>query len=320
MKKRGVSMFPFVIIFVLLAGAIILMFFFGFAKGVKEQGESVNNLQIVNLLDRELDSFTLAENARDTFEFPSEPEINITCIGGEKSRIQYGDARRDTFKLIAAPGILKGKKLDAWTLAWEYPFKIDNFYYLGNKKIRFYSPYSPPGTAAKIDDNIPATHFSKRNVNQIDAEINQVDNAVNILYSDPVSFNPNLKVKTVKIDTNTKTVTFYKPDGTAEGPEPYWGLPMAIAAIFAEDYNEYKCIKEIAKKRLGRMSEVYEKKARELESKETDPGCKGIYQQIITILDIPFDINGELDGNYESGLIKLNRQLIGKNCPPLFLT
>src|SRR3989338_1145030 len=120
MEKKGVSMFPFVIMFVMIAGAIILFFFFGFAKNIKKQGDTVNDLEIVNLIEKNLDSFTLAENSYKNIPhngLPPKAEISVSCLDNKKTRIKLKDSYRDTVKLIVAPTVLKEKQISAWTLA-----------------------------------------------------------------------------------------------------------------------------------------------------------------------------------------------------------
>ena len=308
-------MFPFVLIFVIVAGAIILFFFFGFAKDILRQGESLNDLEIVNLLDRKLDSFTLAKNAINTFDVPGRPEIEITCFedfGKKKTRIQIKDAKYGTYKMIATPSLLKEKKITAWTLAWEYPFKIDNLYYLANDKVKFYFQ-GISGDLANVFNNLPS-QFKK--FPSINFDLDKNEKNVIVYFNEADARNSRYRdfAKVIFLDVASNKIIFF--DNRNEVPEQFWGFPMIYAAIFAENAQEYKCLKEIAHKRLKTISEIYKQKAHYLQGKNIE--CEPIYSQIYAHLSNNDFLNKPLELGYESKLMRLNRELNGKNCPVLF--
>jgi len=314
MEKRGVSMFPFVLIFVIIAGAVILFFFFGFSKDILRQGKTLNNLEIVNLLDRKLDSFTLAKNAINTFDMPAKPEIKINCtdeFGKKKTRIQFKEAKRDTYKLIVAPGLLKEKRLIGWTLAWEYPFKIDNFYYLANDNVIFYFQGTSGNLANMLFNNLPQ-RFKK--FSTINVDLNRANENVFVYYNEVDARNSRFggNAKVIFVDNN-KVVFF---DRETEISEEYWGLPMLYSAIFAENGHEYKCIKNMAHKRLKAMSEIYKKKADYLGRNNQE--CRYVYSQIYAHLSDNNFLDRPLDSRYNAVLVQLNQQLNGNKCPALF--
>lgn len=321
MEKKGVSMFPFVIMFVMIAGAIILFFFFGFAKNIKKQGDTVNDLEIVNLIEKNLDSFTLAENSYKNIPhngLPPKAEISVSCLDNKKTRIKLKDSYRDTVKLIVAPTVLKEKQISAWTLAWNYPFKIDNFYYLANNKIVFY--LDPNLRYTEIYGMLPQKFIKKDIISATDADIGNYDSAIFIYMEGggiPIShfsaFKDNPRARGILIDTTDSSVTFFE---NAEKTSPYWGLPLVFAAIFAENFQEYECIKDFAHKRLKVISEVYKNKLGPLKGGvQGNNICIAIYDRASELIGV-FEQNPSVDN--EAVLIKLNQELIGKQCPSLF--
>lgn len=321
MDKKGVSMFPFVMMFVLIAGAIIIVFFFGFAKSVKTQGDFVNDLQVANLLERKLDSFTLAKNARNIFELPRISEVDIECRNG-KTSIVVGESKRESFKLINAPRSFDNRRLIAWTLAWEYPFKIDNFYYLADNNVRFY--FESVGGAGDmrniIYNNLPTPPFTKFDrLPRNSLELNQADKNIVVYYnnrpSDAVFLSS--KAKVIQVDIANNKVAFYRNDGNKDGEAEFFGLPMLYAAIFSEDFQEYECIKDMAHERLKTMAAIYRLKAGNIRSSSE---CKIIFNLIGGKLANNDFTEDPIGSEFNSELSSLNQRLKGNGCPPLYLT
>ena len=128
--KRGISMFPFLLIFVLITGAIILIFFFQFGTDIQSSSEKVNKLTILKNIDQQLAAFSFPNNALNpNIDLGIKSEIKIECSDMQTNLI-FGDKILKSNKLITSPITIKGRSIQAWTLSWDYPFKIDNFYYL----------------------------------------------------------------------------------------------------------------------------------------------------------------------------------------------
>jgi len=119
-------------IFVLIAGGIILLFFFGLVTKQKE----VSEVDLAATIVTDLDSiFTSAKVARDTGAVIQVPnnEMQFDCDGYSILGIKRGlDSN-----IVFAPKSLKGTELITWSQPFNFPFTVENFLYITSKDIRY---------------------------------------------------------------------------------------------------------------------------------------------------------------------------------------
>ena len=77
--KKGVSMFPFLMIFVLIAGAIFIFFFFNFGTDILNISGKLNKGQTLKNLDQQLAAFSLASNAFNELSLGLKANIKTEC-------------------------------------------------------------------------------------------------------------------------------------------------------------------------------------------------------------------------------------------------
>src|SRR3989344_2527074 len=132
--KKGEISFAFKYILVLVAGSIILLFFVRFAFMHAKTSENIGSVKGVTSLNDNLDAFAISPNADTTINLGYDADFKFDCgniVAGNSQPIRSN-------KIIFSPKELKGKQIDAWTLAWRFPFKVGNFYYLNNDKNKIY--------------------------------------------------------------------------------------------------------------------------------------------------------------------------------------
>ena len=248
MEKRGVSIFVFTIMFTLIAGAIILMFFFNFGSDILDFGDKVTTLQNILVLDKNLASFALSPNSEKTIEFSEDISIDVDC-SNQEIFLREGDEEKETKKLIFTPFQLNGRSVQAWTLAWNYPFKIDNLYFLADSNTKF-----------TLDSSSPiGTYFTSkfpRRFTQVTTATNEVKVYFQPTSSPPIA--PNIKVvQFIELEGNNPRVKFKK--GNSWSDELFiWGDAMVFAAIFSADYDQFNCITQgLAKQRIDSLIKIY---------------------------------------------------------------
>ena len=137
MAKKGIEA-QFHWIFVLIAGALILAFFFSVA--MKQRALSQEKLQLTLSSDVE-NIFTAAIVSKGTAQkVPVPPQgIAFECTQGcacefriARAPRQFGD------KAIFAPDFLGEQDLTVWALAFGLPYRATNFLYLTNPNIKYY--------------------------------------------------------------------------------------------------------------------------------------------------------------------------------------
>ena len=150
--ERGISMFPFLLIFVMIAGAIILFFFFQFGIDLSSTSGKINKLTVLKNIDQQLAAFSFQNNALSNIELGMKSEIKIDCSfvnGKPQTNLSFDEKSLKSQKIIVAPVVLEGKNIQAWTRSWNYPFKVENVYYIlpgvGElKNVKLYIQQIPP--------------------------------------------------------------------------------------------------------------------------------------------------------------------------------
>ncbi len=310
MEKRGVSIFVFTIMFTIIAGAIILVFFFSFGKDLLGFSEKLTKTENILVLEKNLASFALASNSEKVIQFSEDSKIRIECDNTDKKiylKIPKNEKdKRETKKLIFVPFDIEGKSVQAWTLAWNYPFKIDNLYFVADQNTRFYF-VNPTGDLPKYFFD----KFPKRfNPQKVTALPNFLDKTVLVYFdSNPPANLPN-NVKTVQfigLDSENPKVKF------KQGNElPVWGDTMVYAAIFSADYDQFNCIiKGLAKQRISNIVEIYQDTLGRLEKAE---GCDSSYnfEEQLKILSTTQSIDAAKNIKTDNEALKTT------NCPVLY--
>ncbi len=282
MEKRGFAV-TFKWIFALIAGLIIFLFLINFAYKHIYLSETKTSILLLTNIETQLDSLSTAEDLDTSINIPE--QINFNC-----NSISTGKANIKTNNLIFSNNNIKNT-LHVWTRTWKYPFAITNFFYIADENEIFFLFDKP------YDLIIP----KRFNILTFPDEVPK--NAILIFFKQPTSqqlqkYN-NHKIKIIK---NNK-VTFY-PDKTTE----FYGEEMLLAAIFTDDFNKFKCLKDKALKKLEIITSVYQKKAQTLANIQ----CTDKYLNIISQLEqFKSNLNQELINN-------LDKNLEENDCTPLF--
>ncbi len=145
--KRGVVEVQFNWIFVLIAGAVVLMFFVNFAMDYREAGETQIAAQILQDVGSLASSSLQAAGTAQDVEFGG-VDLEISC--NADTCTDYGCDQEFSFggRDIMAPEwmdlepIFSSKDIDSdhlilWTLPWQAPYHVTNFLYLTDPEHRF---------------------------------------------------------------------------------------------------------------------------------------------------------------------------------------
>ena len=81
-------------------------------------------------LDDQLNALSTSQKSNKPLNIKQ--ELRFDC-----ENLNSLDFTKSTEKIIFAPTILKDKQIQAWTLSWEFPFRIANLFYLSNENIKY---------------------------------------------------------------------------------------------------------------------------------------------------------------------------------------
>ena len=201
MNKKGEVYFNW--IFIMIVGAIFLVFFAGFAVKYKDLQEKKNEIIILDnlntaLINLQSSSFVTSINVNLPLD------VNVACKNkdfiifiNEENKFDYILASKDKLK----------NKMYVWYQPYEIPFRVTNFYYLTDDE----GVYLQTDSVEWINNlilNIPDSFKNKIHVNQ--GKGKRID---------------------INGDLNSGVVTI---DGTSN---PYLGKEMLYAAIFSNNYT-----------------------------------------------------------------------------------
>lgn len=326
--KRGVSTFPFLLIFVIIAGSLILIFFFSFGSDILSTSEKVSKLSVIKNIDQQLAAFSLADNAISTINLGRKSEIISDC-SNTQTTISFQEKTLKSQKLVLSPIKIQGKSIQAWTLSWNYPFKVTNFYYIipvedASKRVVFF--YKEPSSF---------TPEAKKFIDDFKFPIHKVSDGINTASSDQkIIFQLHSDEPRPEVQRNTKIVKidFNNPqenrkvkvcdESACYNDKKYLGNPLAIAAALSKTEQEYDCIEKQARNRLKDIVLLYTKKLELLLSKinrnECDTSSYNSISNYLTELDNIAN-NNPTDLKAAKNLEELNKDLRLTNCPQLYL-
>jgi len=324
-------MFPFLMIFVLIAGAIILIFFFQFSEQFKSSGEAVNKATILRNIDQNLAAFSLPNNAfNPKIDLGLKSEIEVGCFN-KQTNLTFQDKILKSQKMIVSPAILKGKTIQAWTLSWDYPFKVGNFYYLipGKGEPRGVSifiktlPTDINRERKKFIDDFKFFKFTPTDRTSFN-NAPSTDKKIAIILDSTLPNGYGINTKVVRIDFDQDLIPREVEVFRGSDPEystPYLGNAMALAVIFSSSEDNYNCIRDQAIERLKDIISIYKKKIDLLRTK-LDSSCtnsiNGVLVRLTTMensLSNPNTMNLDIAKQLEEG----NKGLRKINCPELYL-
>jgi hypothetical protein len=277
-------------IFIIVAGAIILTFFISFTLKFKSLQEEKLSMELLINLDRAL--FNLQSSSYNTFDIVEIPKnVELTC-----NNFKIGNRNYQNDKLIFSPKNLKDK-LYIWYKPFNFPFKINNFYYLISPDDRFYLIYNPNDDKAKdfIDsliDDLPDKF--KNNVKSFSSRVKDGKNIF-------INTNSGITQKDVKIILNQDKISLNYNNRNYDDVEK----ELVYGIIFSDDFD---CVYNRLRSDLEKTIAVYQKKSLLLQNSNCD--YVNFNQYLIKLKD--------LKSSDLKPVEELNQNLDSINCPVLY--
>jgi len=308
MQKKAIIDVQFNWIFIIIAGAVILLFFISVIN--KQRIISDNQISSKILLDLEsiLTGAKVSTGTVNIVDIPKK-EIGFQCdkyfISGTSIQI------RD--KVIFSPDLIKGTELITWALDWNVPFWVTNFLYLTTKEVRYIIVKDPNDTsnlADKIRDDWLPDEITKE-IRDYGETIQHTNNyRVKFVYVNIAPNNahlsdfPNNVVQAIEIDEQNNQVIFWEPKGILNEWQPandalasnffdYIGKEPLIGAIFSHDNEMYSCSMKKAYEKLNIIAPIYEERSTELNNFYSS-SCKTPHADAIAHLQHITTTSGDL--------------------------
>jgi hypothetical protein len=143
MQKKAQIQLTFHWIYILIAGAVILLFFVGIILNQKEASEKNLRTDVVQIMDSIFTSSLVSEKTKNSVstEGLSDYTLSFSCdndvsefgiVGGG------GAVQQNNIDSIFSPLKLKANKLTLWSLPYKMPFKVSDFLYVTSPSVKYY--------------------------------------------------------------------------------------------------------------------------------------------------------------------------------------
>ena len=299
-SKTGQMTLTFNWIFVLIAGAMILLFFIGIIMKQKTVSEQKLNFDIVTVMDSILTGSTVSERTINFVDISglSGFELFFSCEidgggGYEELFAQYGisDSTASSelpMQVLFAPNTMEGTEMITWSLPYKMPFKVMDVLMVTSTSIKYYV-IGGDGTAFRRELENATSGFNiafVKDVSEIAApgdlyhvRIIDLDGST-LVHSNPV---PAILldadrgvVSGVRVSSTLTAVDYYtQRNGRWNILTPQSSVPIMLSgfeekdaalygALFSSDDESYMCNMMKVFKRQQILAKLYQEKVVEM--------------------------------------------------------
>lgn len=320
-NKKGMTSTVFNWVFIAIAGALIMLFFFKIITTQTEISENEITARIVKDMEDILvgkavstDSASEVKISEKDFEFKCEEPCNEltgcnSWLGIKKAQNKIELNTQPVFTIEN----LRSDKIYAFTQGWDVPFHTTNFLYIAipGEKIIFPTDCDLIPLCNKVFTLIPQKLKDARIVIQSD----YIEQTKYKKYVEFGAFSGFIRKNEIVIDEANGQIHFYEK-GIKQSEEYYFLEESIIGAIFTQDHKTYSCNMKKAFYKLKNLATVLEGKRGYFETYYTGLGngnCVSSFLDIKPILPF-FDVNYEsLDAVKITDLKTKKQELIEKN-------
>ena len=294
MKNKKAFEIQFNWIFVLIAGAAILIFFASIIIKQKSITQSSTNIEMLKQMESIISGASVSTDTIVPLEIPNF-DIKVSC---NKVSIGYSSSQYQNL-ILFAPSLIKGNKLVSQSMAFREPYRSTNLLFITSTQVK-YILIGRDDIFKEINRTLPA-ELDKGTFELYDpSKIRNTNNYkikfvffnVNVPSSLPTSLEniPDSDVTAIKItgDIEKGVIGFYKKSGnsfTLSESSAYIGKSSMIAAIYAENQEMYTCNMNNVFSRNSLVTKVYQGKTRNLMANTARPDCRQIYSDSLPYLN-----------------------------------
>lgn len=289
MKKKGFEI-QFNWVFVLVAGAAILLFFTVFIYKQRTLSEVSTKTTILKSIEAIIIG---AGVSIDTTRIVDVPNANIEV---ECNRVSIGGVSKQYQNLILfAPSLIKGDRLITQTLAFSLPYRATNLLYITSDKLR-YIIIGDSEFAEEINKSLPTelkkefypSSTSVRNLNNYKVRFVVFENPMidfplalqNMQDSDVTALHISGDSKKGSIDFYGKNSNIWQLKGSSF----YIGKQALIGAVYSDTNESYECNMKHVFARLKLITKIYKDKTQKLHGTASIQ-CQDFYNKALPLLE-----------------------------------
>ncbi len=339
-NRAGQLEVPINWVFILIAGGIILITFFGFIQKQKTASEQSSAESLISDLSAIAAGAQTAKGTAQLIEFP-ELDVDFSCEDCD-CRYRIGSITKefgDT--LIFGPKTITGPNMVLYSVDWAAPFRVTNFLIATNQRVKYVMavPVLTPEIRrilSMIPDNI-----NRANATGLDA-VNRAKNIRNdggklrlvfFLLQGQGGCTKDIPTMAtlegqdyscLNIDMDHKAVYWFAKDKygnwNAAGNRQFASDGDLLAAIFTEDFKQYACNMREAYIRLASLADIYSMRAESFNNKDL---CGMNYDMPVNALQtLAWHARVATDATNITGdiskLSTMSLEYIRKSCPEIY--
>lgn len=256
-------------IFVLIAGAAILLFFTVVVVKQKNISETSAKTTVLKTIEAVV---TGAGVSTDTINIVNIPNLNIetSC-----NRVSIGGVSKQYQSMVLfAPSLIKGDKIITQTLAFSVPFRATNLLYMTSPQLR-YIIIGDSNLAKEINRSLPPD--LKKEFYQSAPYIKNSNNykIKFIIFGSMIAFpkalekmaDSDMTAIRVEGDNEKGSIEFWQKEGASwlsKGKSVYIKKQSLIGAVYADTPDMYECNMKNIFFRLNLVAKVYAEKTKKL--------------------------------------------------------
>lgn len=354
--KKGIIEIQLNWIFILIVGAIILLFFIFVSKSITTSAEVKTSEKILTNIDAILIGSSTTEKTASKIDIPK-PDISYTCFADENAcSPDYGCTSGFAYKktgkkidtsslVIFSPEQITSSSLITWTQDWQVPFKVMNFLFLSRPDVKYILVADENNVLAnELGELFKDNEFiTVLKTNDITSQIiNENDYWIRIVFFNQI--NPTtqnfdklqaMHVDAAVVDENTQTITFYpikqekklSKNNYYSQPLPYIDKISLLGAIFSEQPEHYVCNMNKALLRYHKVYDTIKTRAALIAQNIVTPAadksaCAFFYEGIDVSFTQPPSLNDGISAanikTIISTLEEQNKNAIINSCPRIY--
>lgn len=284
-NKKAQIQVTFHWIYVLIAGAVILLFFFSLIFSQKGRSEEHLRQDIVRIVESIFTAASLSEKTKTTVDTNLDQyALQFSCREGVgEYGLKGGSATvQDSVHPLFSPAEVQAVQLSLWSLPYKLPFKVIDFLLVTSPTIKYVVIGSTPFAEEFLDETKPdaAIRFRINTQAAVPGELATVDPGKNtpIRFIDvtggAIKENDYVPEKVRSLDDDKVTAVVFTGETTIEyyqKKEEQWQKQGSVtivslggerdaaryAAVFAQNAKMYECTMQKAFRRLQYLNEIY---------------------------------------------------------------
>lgn len=304
-------------IFILVAGAAILLFFTVVIIKQKNISEISTKTTVLKSIEAIITGAGVSTDTTKVIDIPNS-NIEVSC-----SKVSIGMVSKQYQNLILfAPSLIKGNKIITQTLTFNVPYRATNFLYMTSPQIR-YIIIGDNGLANEINKSLPSD--LRKEFYRLLPDIKNLNNykVRFIVFNEMINFPKSLEkmpdsdVTAIKVNGNKEkgTIGFYQKDGTSwlsKGTSSYLGKAALIGAVYTDTLEAYECNMQNSFSRLNLVTRIYKDRTNVLKG-TAQSQCKELYDKASTDLDKIFDYSLKFETSKINDIVNAANSLADKN-------